>query len=99
MRVSITEMIRRPVSLAIVVIATFLVGVVAGSIGIPTIWRDEVVFVIGNATEDGCRGSAGATPIRFGRTGGASGGPYIIHCNELVRISDTVSLRCVCPKQ
>ncbi len=99
MRVSIAEMIRRPSSLAIVVVAAFLIGAVVGWIGIPKIWRDVNVFVIGNATQDGCSGSAGMTPIRFGRVEAPWDGSYAIPCDGWAWLSDTAAVRCQCPRR
>ena len=99
MHVSISQMIRRPISLGIALAGAFLIGVFVGSIGIPLIWRDEFVFLIGNATEHGCHNYFGLTPIRFGRATQFSDGSYTIPCDEMARFSDTVSLRCECPRQ
>lgn len=97
MRIPITELIRRPISLGIVLASVFLIGAIVGSLGIPVIWRDVSIYVVdGNATEDGCHGNFGITPIRFGRVGGALDGAYDIPCEKLAMFTDTVGLWCKC---
>ena len=98
MRIPITEMIRRPISLGILLASVFLIGVLVGSFGIPAIWRDVRIYVIDEVDKDGCHGNFGITPIRFGRAGGALDGAYDIPCEKLAMFTDTVGLWCKCMK-
>ena len=91
-------------SLSDLIIATVVIGgvlILGGAFGyfvFPNLYREEIVYAIGDSDAAGCKGFVGVFPVILGQNYGNTDGSYRIPCGGRSRVSNTVQLHCRCPQ-
>lgn len=82
--------------LLVVIVITFVLGILFEQHARPWIANDVDVWVIDGKPGQGCKGEWGSTKIRFGQGIGQTDGIYDIPCDQLSRTSESTALVCAC---